>query len=223
VGPFRTASALIVRITAVAVGGLMVVAILDATRPAAGTDALADGEDLLLLSAWGIAVALLAWHMLGVIACAAARAWPHRQLLRTWVRWSPALARRAAGLAWGASFALHPALLAAPAPAGAAVVSVDEPVVRAPAAPAAAGVEAAPLPPAPEPLPQPVARTHLVAPGDSLWRIASAELSRVHGRAPSDSDTADYWRAMIDANLPTLRSNDPSLIHPGELVVLPPV
>ena len=51
--------------------------------------------------------------------------------------------------------------------------AADEPFVRAPAAPVApdapAPVPAPPAPPAPAPVP---ARTHVVVPGDNLWRIA---------------------------------------------------
>jgi nucleoid-associated protein YgaU len=59
--------------------------------------------------------------------------------------------------------------------------------------------------------------------GDSLWLIARARLTDASGRAPGETEVANYWRAVIAANRPTLRSGDPSLIYPGEILVLPPV
>lgn len=64
-------------------------------------------------------------------------------------------------------------------------------------------------------------RVHMVQPGDNLWRIAESELARAAGRAPNDSQIAAYWQRVIAANRPTLRSGDPSLIFPGEIVTLP--
>jgi nucleoid-associated protein YgaU len=63
----------------------------------------------------------------------------------------------------------------------------------------------------------------VVRPGDNLWLIARTELIRSTGAYPSDGAVARYWRAVIDANRTTLRSGDPSLIFPGEIVALPPV
>ena len=58
--------------------------------------------------------------------------------------------------------------------------------------------------------------------GDNLWRIARAEVSRATGVArPDDAAVARYWRRVIAANRTTLRSGDPSLIFPGEVVTLP--
>jgi hypothetical protein len=78
-----------------------------------------------------------------------------------------------------------------------------------------------PASPDPEPVPDPVvaAARHTVAPGDNLWTIAAAHL-RAHG---SPDDVAPYWRQVIAANQATLRSGDPNLIFPGEIVTLPPV
>jgi nucleoid-associated protein YgaU len=65
--------------------------------------------------------------------------------------------------------------------------------------------------------------THLVVEGDNLWRIASARLAARYGRVPSDAEVVAYWRRLIDANRATLRSGDPNLIFPGEVVALPSV
>jgi hypothetical protein len=65
-------------------------------------------------------------------------------------------------------------------------------------------------------------RAYVVQSGDNLWRIARAEVIRTSGDArPNDTRIAPYWRRLISANQATLRSGDPSLIFPGEIVTLP--
>ncbi len=50
-----------------------------------------------------------------------------------------------------------------------------------------------------------------------------ARRARDAGNAlPDDATIARYWQAVIAANRTTLRSGDPNLIFPGELVTLPP-
>lgn len=58
--------------------------------------------------------------------------------------------------------------------------------------------------------------------GDSLWLISSRHLARDLGRPPTRDEARAHWRATIDANLSNLRSGDPDLIHPGEIIFLPP-
>ncbi len=62
--------------------------------------------------------------------------------------------------------------------------------------------------------------TRIVAPGDNLWEIAAREV----GADPSDATSvAPYWRALIAANRDRLRDpDDPSLIYPGQWLVIPP-
>jgi hypothetical protein len=60
-------------------------------------------------------------------------------------------------------------------------------------------------------------------PGDNLWRIASAEIGRARGHEPSDAEIVGYWREVCERNRSTLRSGDPDLVFPGELVALPPL
>jgi len=159
--------------------------------------------------AWVALAAVALWFAAGAACCLAARCAPRRRVPRRLARWSPAVVRRLAGVTITTSFAL--AAAGAPVrPAHAAVVAVeDEPVVRTPAR----VTPPAPAPPAPQP------RIHVVDPGDSLWRIARAQV----GERASHAALTHYWRVLVETNRPTLRSGDPSLIYPGEAITLPPV
>jgi len=80
----------------------------------------------------------------------------------------------------------------------------------------------------PTDVPTPPAPPHhdgrvVVRPGDNLWAIARAELIRSTGARPDDRHVARYWRSVVEANRDTLRSGNPSLIFPGEIVSLPQV
>ena len=62
---------------------------------------------------------------------------------------------------------------------------------------------------------------YTVQAGDSLWLIAD---EHVHAKSDSEATLAlitSYWRRVVAANRNTLRSGDPNLIFPGEIVVLP--
>lgn len=63
--------------------------------------------------------------------------------------------------------------------------------------------------------------SHIVHPGENLWRIAAEHLADELGREPDNRSVAEYWRRLIAANRPTLRSGDPNLIYPGEVLLLP--
>jgi nucleoid-associated protein YgaU len=76
--------------------------------------------------------------------------------------------------------------------------------------------------PSPPTLPVPTSRI-VVRRGDNLWVIARDELVRRTGAKPDVVQIARYWRAVIEANRATLRSGNPSLIFPGEIVALPAV
>ena len=194
---------------------------------------LQDGDRLAQFGAGGLAAAIAGWHLFGLLVCAAARADPTRWSLPPLLRLSPAWVRRAAGIACSASIVLTPvAAHAAPSTTTVAPTAANEPFVRAPASTGASPTVAAPVSvpppaPAPAPLPSPTpapadARTHVVVPGDNLGRIAATELARATGDAhPADRAIVTYWRALMDANQSSLRSGDPSLIFPGEIVVLP--
>jgi hypothetical protein len=62
-----------------------------------------------------------------------------------------------------------------------------------------------------------------VTPGDNLWRLAERRLGEVRGRPPGDGEIAPYWVEVIASNRHRLRSGDPDLIFPGEVLVMPPV
>jgi hypothetical protein len=87
----------------------------------------------------------------------------------------------------------------------------------------------APQPPAPPPAPPPPtapvepAGTHVVVSGDNLWSIAAAHVAGVIGTGlPGDGQVGPYWVRVVESNRPRLRSGDPDLVYPGEVVELPP-
>jgi hypothetical protein len=62
-----------------------------------------------------------------------------------------------------------------------------------------------------------------VRPGDHMWQLAEERLVRVLGRAVTDSEVAPYWLQVVGTNQANIRSGDPDLIFPGEVLVLPAV
>jgi resuscitation-promoting factor RpfA len=74
-------------------------------------------------------------------------------------------------------------------------------------------------PPVPVPPPAPPGNArHTITPGDHLWSIAAAHLGVVNA-----ADIAPYWRRLVEHNRSRLRSGDPNLVYPGEVVELPPL
>ena len=57
--------------------------------------------------------------------------------------------------------------------------------------------------------------------GDNLWSIATAVVADAIGRPASTTEVADYWRGLIAANHDHVA--DPDLIHPGQVLALPPM
>jgi nucleoid-associated protein YgaU len=57
----------------------------------------------------------------------------------------------------------------------------------------------------------------VVVEGDHLWKISAGHLRP----DAADHEIAPYWLEVIDVNTPNLRSGDPDLIYPGEVVELP--
>jgi hypothetical protein len=67
-----------------------------------------------------------------------------------------------------------------------------------------------------------VGRVHVVVAGESLWTIAHDVVAVQLGRLPSDAEVAAYWLELIERQRPHLTyPDDPDLIFPGELVLLP--
>ncbi|MFQ5523526.1 MAG: LysM peptidoglycan-binding domain-containing protein [Acidimicrobiia bacterium] len=62
----------------------------------------------------------------------------------------------------------------------------------------------------------------VVTRGDHLWKISERHLEELMGREPSGAEVSPYWRQVIEVNRKALRSGDPDLIYPGEVVTLPP-
>lgn len=87
-----------------------------------------------------------------------------------------------------------------------------------------------PLPPsAPQGRPsalRPAPERHEVVAGDNLWAIAESHLAEATGRSPeslTEAEVAAYWLALMEANEGRLRSGNPNLIFPGEIVICPTV
>lgn len=74
-----------------------------------------------------------------------------------------------------------------------------------------------PLPFEPPPAPAvATSATYVVQPGDSLWTIACTLLEQRNEAPPTSTETADYWRELLDANRSRITSGDVDLIFPGE-------
>ncbi len=78
---------------------------------------------------------------------------------------------------------------------------------------APAGVRV-PAVPTPAPLGRTV-ETVVVEPGDHFWKISERRL------ADTTIPVAPYWRHVVEHNRDAIRSGDPDLIYPGEVVELP--
>lgn len=65
---------------------------------------------------------------------------------------------------------------------------------------------------------EPTWSTVIVEKGDHLWKISARQVEEFDRQAP----VAPYWRQVVDVNTPSLRSGDPDLIYPGEVIELPP-
>lgn len=64
---------------------------------------------------------------------------------------------------------------------------------------------------------------HTVQPGDNLWTIAAHHLKTHDPATPlTKSQIALYWVRVVELNRPSLRSQNPDWIFPGEEIHLPP-
>ena len=63
-----------------------------------------------------------------------------------------------------------------------------------------------------------------VQPGDNFWTIAETTLATAWGRPPTESETSEYWRRLVDTNRQHLAPPyDPDLIYPDQRFELPPI
>ena len=192
------------------------VALLFAMRPHAIADPQAwSGTDALAAAAWATATVASAWLAAVTALTAIAARTRRRGVARVAIRITPGALRPVVETALAGVLVLAGVAPAHALRATTPTVTVDEPVVRA-----APTVPATP-PPAPRTAPLPAARTHQVRSGDNLWLIAREELRSRDATGVDDAAVARYWLAIIAANRATLRSGNPSLIFPGELVALP--
>lgn len=103
-----------------------------------------------------------------------------------------------------------------PTPAGA----VDVPDSTGPVDPAP---ESSDPPPASAPPSSTDTTEVTVRAGDSFWVVATRHLEAALGRYPTDGEIAPYWAEMVEVNRHRIRSGDPDLIFPGEVLELPPL
>jgi nucleoid-associated protein YgaU len=61
----------------------------------------------------------------------------------------------------------------------------------------------------------------VVMKGDHLWKISKRHLEARMKRLPANSDISPYWRDVMERNVDNLRSGDPDLIYPGEVIEMP--
>lgn len=103
-----------------------------------------------------------------------------------------------------------------------ATLEVRFPDTPPPALPPAALAGSVPSSP-PTTITATAATPYTVSSGDNLWVIAERQVHAATGYRPIADETANYWRRLIAANRTTLRSGDPNLIYPGEIILLPPI
>ncbi len=204
-------------------------------------------ETILYSVAGWIALGVGSVSTIGAIAGLAARARPAFACLgRLEVLALPpvrALLDRGLAVSIGATAVLAPAAAFAQSsdtpvlrvPPATARATPDEPVVRGervPQSPTTAGATTATATPTTTATPTPTGSgrpgsqapgsfEYVVVPGDHLWGIAERHLAAKVGTVPRKQDVADYWSRVIAGNRARLRSGNPNLIFPGEVIVLP--
>ena len=193
-------------------------------------------EDV-LLAGMRLAALLTAWWLLGstllyvaarvarLRAAAHAVGWATPPVVRRWADRALAVSIVAAGALGAArpAAADPPPTTTAPAPV---VVDIDhrDRATRPDVPPATARTPAAaPVVPVAPSAPA-TAATHTVTLGDNLWSIAAATIAVRSGRSVEDlspADIAPYWARLVERNRARVRSGNPSLVYPGEVLELP--
>lgn len=204
-------------------------------------------DDALMAAARVVALAVAWWLLATTLLCCAAHAsrlpaairaveWLALPAVRRLVQRTLAATLSLSAAAVPVSGAAGHAAAAGGAAAGAAVGAalpvpeVEGGVVLPPALAIAEGVpRAGPADVAPEPRPgrgNGLPRQHTVAEGEHLWGLARAAVGEATGRrakAVQPAEVAAYWVRLIEANPSNLRSGDPDLVYPGDIVTLPPL
>lgn len=65
---------------------------------------------------------------------------------------------------------------------------------------------------------------HTIIGGENLWLIAANQLAAITERTLDEvpqTDVAAYWERVIDTNRSGLRSGNPDLVYPGEVITFP--
>jgi nucleoid-associated protein YgaU len=177
-----------------------------------------------------LAAALGAWLALSTAASIVRRAVPRLRGRARLDALTLPIVRRALDLVLAATLGAAlpaPSAGAAPAPPKPARITHVAIVAASASRPDVAVVRApqpTPVPPAPSWAPSAFGvapHEHVVVRGDNLWTIARAEVMRRGLTGPSDRDVARYWARVVAVNRARLRSGNPSIIFPGEVIVLP--
>ncbi|MGE3619792.1 MAG: LysM peptidoglycan-binding domain-containing protein [Acidimicrobiia bacterium] len=61
----------------------------------------------------------------------------------------------------------------------------------------------------------------VVTTGDTLWSLAADHLDERWGRPATETEITRHWVEVVAANEGRIRSGDPDVVYPGEIVVLP--
>jgi LysM repeat protein len=199
-----------------------------------------------LVAAWwllGSTLLYLAARVARLHGTAAALGWATLPSVRRWADRAAAASIVAATLLGvGRPAAADPPPTSSPAPAS-VVIDADHrdpasvpsrppsrvrtgQAVDPPSVPGVPPIDAAPVPVlATPPLAATAGTTHTVARGEHLWSVAADRIATATGKPPADlapTDIAPYWLRVVEINRPRLRSSDPNLVFPGEVVELPP-
>jgi hypothetical protein len=162
---------------------------------------------------------------------AAALAFDLLRLRPTWtLRVTPEIVRRMIGLGVAGALSV-PTLAAAATTEVPVLVQVETVPTTSTASPAPTLIRVGPAPTAPtaappraSPTTSAAATVWQVRPGDHFWSIAERTVAGHGGDSTDDAVVARYWRVLVEANRDRLVvADDPDLIVPGQLLVMPPL
>jgi len=179
-------------------------------------------DDPLATAVWAAALAISTWLALSTLGCLVVEVVPGtpsilRQVMaRATLPPVRALITRIGSASVAGSLALGS--VAPTVPAGSTPTSTSTSVRTGRDLDVVRREDPRPDPPPPSRLPP---GEHQVIVGENLWSIAAIRLAAARGRPVSEPEIARYWVSVVDVNRTRLRSGDPDLIYPGELVTLP--